>query len=362
MKNAVTLLEAAEINPPLPFSEVSKGYTQFYENDVLLAKITPCMENGKAAMVNGLSSLVGCGSTEYHVLRAREGTWPRYLFHSVWNEPFRKLAARNMTGSAGQKRVPRSFLESHKIPLPSLAEQKRIAAILDKADAIRRKLQQSLRLYDDFLRSTFLDMFGDPVTNPKGWPIATIRDLLTETAYGTSKKASESEGKFPCLRMNNITYSGGWDFKSLKYVDLDKHEQSKNLVHAGQLLFNRTNSKELVGKTAVYRRKEPMAFAGYLVRGIANEENDTEYISAFLNLPHGKAILQGMCKNIIGMANINAEEFKSIRIAKPPLKLQRQFAKIVISTEQKKESLLNFLKEAETLFSSLQQQAFRGEL
>ena len=282
-----------------------------------------------------------------------------YLIHFLRSHES-KIASlgRGSTFSA----ITRGDLEDIEIPLPPLAEQKRIAAILDKTDAIRRKLQQSLRLSDDFLRSVFLDMFGDPVTNPQGWPIVTIRDLLVATAYGTSKKASEAEGEFPCLRMNNITYSGGWNFASLKYVDLDKNEQSKNLIHAGQLLFNRTNSKELVGKTAVYRRKEPMAFAGYLVRGIANDESDTEYISAFLNLPHGKAILKGMCKNIIGMANINAEEFKSIKIPKPPVALQRRFAKIVHSTEQKKKTLGKFLAESETLFSSFQQRAFRGEL
>ena len=292
-----------------------------------------------------------------HVLRPRKYVDIRFLHRVLENYDVTPW----ITGSTRAK-LTKGAAAKIEIPLPPLAEQKRIAAILDKADAIRRKLQQSLRLSDDFLRSVFLNMFGDPVANPKGWPTVTIRDLLVATAYGTSKKASEAEGQFPCLRMNNITYSGGWNFTSLKYVDLDKNEQSKNLVHAGQLLFNRTNSKELVGKTAVYRRKEPMAFAGYLVRGTANDESDTEYISAFLNLPHGKAILQGMCKNIIGMANINAEEFKSIRIAKPPVTLQKRFAKIVISTEQKKETLQKFLTESESLFSSLQQRAFRGEL
>lgn len=283
----------------------------------------------------------------------------RYLIHFIRSIETRiALLGRGSTFSA----ITRGDLEDIEIPLPPLAEQKRIAAILDKADAIRRKLQQSLRLSDDFLRSVFLDMFGDPVTNPKGWPIVQIGDLLDSTSYGTSKKASETTGAFACLRMNNITYSGGWDFTSLKYVDLDSKEQKKNLVHSGELLFNRTNSKELVGKTAVYRRKEPMAFAGYLVRGIANSHADAEYISAYLNLPHGKAILQGMCKNIIGMANINAEEFKSIRIQKPPVALQKKFAAIVHSTEEKKETLKKFLTESETLFSSLQQRAFRGEL
>ena len=295
------------------------------------------------------------------VVRPGKSTDSHYLANYFKTAKYRAIIS-GLAAGANINNLRNEHIDNLEIPLPSLAEQKRIAAILDKADAIRRKLQQSLRLSDDFLRSVFLDMFGDPVTNPNGWPIVQIGDLLDSTSYGTSKKASETTGAFACLRMNNINYSGGWDFTSLKYVDLDSKEQKKNLVHSGQLLFNRTNSKELVGKTAVYRRKEPMAFAGYLVRGIANSHADAEYISAYLNLPHGKAILRGMCKNIIGMANINAEEFKSIRIQKPPVALQKKFAAIVHSTEEKKETLKKFLTESETLFSSLQQRAFRGEL
>ena len=162
--------------------------------------------------------------------------------------------------------------------------------------------------------------------------------------------------------MNNITYAGGWDFRSLKYVDLKPKEVSKNTVHRGQILFNRTNSKELVGKTAVYRRDEPMAFAGYLVRGITNAEADAEYISAFLNLPQGKAILQGMCKSIVGMANINAQEFKSISLPKPPIALQQRFAAVVKSVEHQKAAQRGHLTELDALFAALQHRAFRGEL
>lgn len=329
------------------------------KGDVLVSTVRPNL-NGVARVPDELDQATA--STGFCVLRPRTNQLDgAYLFQWVKSPAFVADMVKRATGASYPAVSDRIIFES-KIPLPPLAEQKRIAAILDKADAIRRKLQQSLRLSDDFLRSVFLDMFGDPVTNPKGWPVVQICDLLESTSYGTSKKANETTGAFPCLRMNNITYSGGWDFTSLKYVDLDSKEQKKNLVHSGQLLFNRTNSKELVGKTAVYRRKEPMAFAGYLVRGIANSQADTEYIAAYLNLPHGKAVLQGMCKNIIGMANINAEEFKSIRIHKPTIALQKQYAAIVHATEQKKDPLNNFLTESETLFSSLQQRAFRGEL
>jgi type I restriction enzyme S subunit len=278
----------------------------------------------------------------------------RYLWH--WLEEVR-LELLSKGRGATFLQVNRKDIRELQIPLPPLAEQKRIAAILDAADALRAKRREALAQLDALLQSTFLNLFGDPVTNPMGWPMVTIGDLLSSTAYGTSKKAHEEESGFPCLRMNNITYAGGWDFSSLKYVDLEPKEVSKNTVHKGQILFNRTNSK-----TAVYRRDEPMAFAGYLVRGITNAEADSEYIAAFLNLPQGKTILQGMCKSIVGMANINAQEFKSIPLPKPPLPIQQKFAAIVESVERQKAAQRAHLAELDALFAALQHRAFRGEL
>ena len=226
------------------------------------------------------------------------------------------------------KEVTKEIMEGVTIPLPPLNEQKRIAAILDKADAIRRKRQEAINLSDQFLRSVFLDMFGDPVTNPKGWEAGTIRDLVSEVKYGTSAKAS-SEGRYEILRMNNITYSGQLDLSDMKYIDLDGHDEAKYLARKGDLLFNRTNSKELVGKTAVYSFDEPRAIAGYLIRVRPNELANAEYIAAYLNSGHGKKILQHMCKSIVGMANINAQELQDIEILKPPVAVQNKFARIV---------------------------------
>ena len=286
----------------------------------------------------------------------------QYLMRFLTSEQTQQKLLNIAGAGATREAITKSEIEKFSIPLPPLAEQKRIAAILDAADALRTKRREALAQLDALLQSTFLTLFGDPVENPMGWPMVTIGDLLSSTAYGTSKKAHEEESGFPCLRMNNITYAGGWDFSSLKYVELEPKEVSKNTVHKGQILFNRTNSKELVGKTAVYRRDEPMAFAGYLVRGITNAEADAEYIAAFLNLPQGKTILQGMCKSIVGMANINAQEFKSIRLPRPPLPLQQKFAAIVESVERQKAAQRAHLGELDALFAALQHRAFRGEL
>ncbi|HBK0937547.1 TPA: restriction endonuclease subunit S [Escherichia coli] len=216
-------------------------------------------------------------------------------------------------------------IQDIKIRLPSLKEQKRIAAILDKADAIRQKREQAIKLADDFLRAKFLEMFGTPANNIHRFPKGTIRDLVDSVNYGTSAKASIDSGEYPILRMGNITYQGRWDFTDLKYLDLSVKEKDKYLVKEGDLLFNCTNSKELVGKTAVYEEDRPMAFAGYLIRVRPNSIGNNYYISGYLNSIHGKITLMNMCKSIVGMANINAQELQNIEILIPPKHLQDEY-------------------------------------
>ncbi|GCN00219.1 restriction endonuclease subunit S [Escherichia coli] len=216
-------------------------------------------------------------------------------------------------------------IQDIKIRLPSLKEQKRIATILDKADAIRQKREQAIKLADDFLRAKFLEMFGTPANNIHRFPKGTIRDLVDSVNYGTSAKASIDSGEYPILRMGNITYQGRWDFTDLKYLDLSVKEKDKYLVKEGDLLFNRTNSKELVGKTAVYEEDRPMAFAGYLIRVRPNSIGNNYYISGCLNSIHGKITLMNMCKSIVGMANINAQELQNIEILIPPKHLQDEY-------------------------------------
>lgn len=281
----------------------------------------------------------------------------RYLYYFFKSRGFDDV----ISGSA-QPQITRQGLTKIEIPLPPLTEQKRIAAILDKADALRRKRQQAIDLADQFLRSVFLDMFGDPATNPKKFPVGTIRDMVESANYGTSAKASETIGEYPVLRMGNITYQGGWDFTDLKYIDLTEKDLPKYLVYQGDLLFNRTNSRELVGKTAVYDQSEPMAFAGYLVRMRTNEKGNTHYISGYLNSAHGKSVLVGMCKSIVGMANINAQELQNIKILIPPVELQHQYKQIVTALKERMVKHHSSLNELNDLFASLSQSAFAGKL
>jgi type I restriction enzyme S subunit len=162
--------------------------------------------------------------------------------------------------------------------------------------------------------------------------------------------------------MGNLTYGGELDVTDLKYVHLEGSEIEKYTARKSDILFNRTNSKELVGKTAVFDESQPYAIAGYLVRARTNKKANPYYISSYLNSAHGKKILFNMCKNIVGMANINAQELQDIKIIIPPIELQNQYSERLHLIRGHKMAHQKALSGLETLFSSLQHRAFRGEL
>lgn len=280
----------------------------------------------------------------------------RYLYHFLRSVDFYGLASATTVPA-----LRKSELERLAVPLPPLPEQRRISEILDKADALRAKRRAALAQLDTLAQSIFLDMFGDPATNPKGWPVRTIGDLLESASYGTSQKA-EVTGQFPVLRMNNITRTGEMDFAELKYMDLKEDQRERYLVRTGDVLFNRTNSAELVGKTAIYREANPMAYAGYLIRLRVNRNYEAEYLAAFLNTVYSKRVLRSMCRSIIGMANINATELQALRIPVPPHSVQNEFAGCITAVEKLKATHRISLVEQDNLFTTLQQRAFRGDL
>ncbi len=282
----------------------------------------------------------------------------RYVFHALSSQ-FLSLVARGVGGA--QPNISQGIIKDLILPLPPLPEQRRIAEVLDRAEALRAKRRAALAQLDDLTQAIFLDLFGDPVTNPKGWPLRKIRDLLESASYGTSEK-SGATGEFPVLRMNNITRTGGMDLSDLKFMDVPPAQRERYLVRVGDVLFNRTNSAELVGKTAIVREVKPMAYAGYLVRLRVSNDNSPEYLSSFLNTGYAKRMLRGMCKSIIGMANINATEVQAMSIPQPPLALQQDFARRIAAVEKLKAAHRPSLAELDALFSALQHRAFRGEL
>lgn len=319
-----------------PFSEVSKGYTNFETGDVLFAKITPCMQNGKSAIFDDETSPIGFGSTEFYVIRAGERILSRFIYHLVRQEAFREKARANFTGTAGQQRVPKDFLENYYVSLPPLDEQQRIVDILDRAASIQRLRQAADEKLKQIIPALFVDMFGDPATNPKGWPMTTVGELIESADYGSSSKAHDEATGLPMLRMGNVTMDGSLDLRNLKYVELDPTEQAKFTLNKGDILFNRTNSKELVGKTGIWDGSCEAVYASYFIRLRTKPDlMAPEVLWAFMNSKHTKGILFGMARGAIGQSNINSKELKAIRLFAPPIALQQRFSQLYYDLKAK---------------------------
>lgn len=157
-----------------------------------------------------------------------------------------------------------------------------------------------------------------------GFTLGTIGDVVRDVHYGTSAKASD-DGEYTYVRMNNITYDGKLDLSDTKRITMPATDAESFLVRQGDVLFNRTNSRDLVGKTCVFDRPEPMIIAGYIIRLRMNGLVLPEYLSLFMNTRYAKKLLLGMAKGAVGQANINAKELQDIAIVIPPLDIQRDF-------------------------------------
>ncbi|WP_279059864.1 restriction endonuclease subunit S [Bilophila wadsworthia] len=189
-------------------------------------------------------------------MRPKEYVLPSYLFNFCKSDLFINEISQQATG-ASYPAVTSRIIKNCQIPLPSLSEQKRIADILDKATELIALRKQQLEKLDLLVKSRFIEMFGTFPLNEKKWKTGNIREVISEARYGSSRPAVDG-GRYPYLRMNNITYSGELDLTDIKYIDIPDNELVRCAVSRGDVLFNRTNSKELVGKTCVYDRDEMM--------------------------------------------------------------------------------------------------------
>ena len=226
-------------------------------------------------------------------------------------------------------------LEKALIRIPEMCKQIEIASKITKVDELIGFHKQQLNVLDTLIKSRFIEMFGDPKRNPRKWDMVTIGDIATDVRYGTSRPATEG-GKYPYLRMNNLTYEGYLDLTDLKHIDIPDNEVEKCVVRNGDVLFNRTNSVELVGKTCVYNLDSDMIIAGYIIRVRIDDRVLPVILSSYLNSTVMKEQLRSMAKGAVNQANINAQELRSIPIYLPPITLQHEFATFVEQVDKSK--------------------------
>ena len=276
-----------------------------------------------------------------------------YLLHALdWN----KRANKAVKGRTVNKKI----ISQTQVNIPDYQTQLRIVKIMDSTRK-RVKIQKDiLSKLDTLIKARFVEMFGNYPNNEKSWPVGKIKDLVLDVRYGTSKKATDgTSGKYPYLRMNNITYDGNLNLSDLKTIDLPLEDLEKYTVQKGDLLFNRTNSRDLVGKTCVYDLDKTMVLAGFIIRvRLDTTVANPVFVSKFLNTGYSKLLLRTICKNASGQSNINAKEMQNIKIYVPPISLQNEFANFVQQVDKSKVAVQKSLEETQTLFDSLMQKYF----
>jgi len=351
-----------------PVGDLLSGFTYFQTGDVLVAKITPCFENGKIVEAR-LTTKHGFGTTEFHVIRAHSKRLDsKYLTHFL-RQPFVRLEGqRRMTGSAGQRRVPRDFLKELDIPLPPVEEQRRIAAILDRADALRKKRSLALQKLDSLTQSIFLDMFGEPRTNPKGWPIGTIEDLVSDPKrhvrcgpFGTQLKAAEITTEGVPLFGIETAVRNEFNPNVKKFVTSEKSRDLRAFDAAsGDVLVTRMGT---IGKACVVPEDFPASRFSYHLFRIRPDPQ--KCLSEFLAATISKSgiflrQLQDKAHGAI-MDGLSTQDLRSVRFPIPTIGMQSEFVRRVRAIDEMKRRS-GSEPGVDDLFASLQQLAFRGEL
>lgn len=336
-------------------------------NDVIVSTVRP---NLNTVAVISQSEASGIASTGFCVLRANpEYLFHRYLFHWIASTATVEYLVSVATG-ASYPAVSDRIIKGMPFSPPSLTEQKRIAAILDKADSIRRKRQQAIKLADEFLRTVFLEMFGDPVTNPKKWEVKTVSDCLIEKTiidiqdgnHGNvhPKVMDFTDEGFPFITAN-VVRKGKIIFNKCYYLDERWLKKLRiGFAKPGDVLISHKGS---LGFTAVLDE----TYSTYIFSPqttyyrLNSDYIDPEYLKGYFDSNSFQALFQkeGIQST---RAYLGITRQKTLPILLPPIEIQRNFNILVKIFNKRITQLENSEKIASSLFNSLSQKAFSGEL
>jgi type I restriction enzyme S subunit len=310
---------------------------------------------GKFAVVETLNE--GAIASSLVIIRPSDKVDRRYLAAYLGSDLCQHMIEIFKNGLA-QPNLSVKNLKLFEIPLPPLGEQKRIAAILDKADALRAKRRAALAKLDTLLQATFLDMFGDPVTNPMGWKVMQLGDIVKNLRYGTSTPPEYSDDGFPFIRATNIK-NGTVVENDLRFISKAAAARiGKCKIKMGDLIIVRSGVNS--GDCALIPEKYNDAYAGYDI--IFELPFDwAVFANHFINSPQGQHVIKPMTRRA-GQPHLNAKQVKSIKLLKPPLANVQIFREAWEEIETMKRRHRDSLIILENLFNALQQRAFKGEL
>lgn len=282
---------------------------------------------------------------------------PDYLYY--WLRANKKYL-QSLGNGATFKEVSKTTVEEVRLPLPCLSEQRRIAAILDKADALRAKRREAIAKLDQLLQSVFLDMFGDPITNPKGWPEARLDAVCSKIIDCPHSTPNWSESGVVCLRTSNLG-KGDWNWADTRYVTEREYVErsQRGEIEPGDVVLSREGT---IGVLAVVGVGMRLCMGQRLVQLRANVQKATPHF--LMNLLLHDLAPERISRLMAGSTSrhLNVKELKGLPVNIPPLSQQQQFSAISEKIQQQKRTLERHCTQSDNLFASLQHRAFSGTL
>lgn len=320
-----------------------------------------------------------CYQNHLHRLRPiNDEAFP--LFYMYWMQAAMLILGLYI-GTGNKTTIPnlsRGRLAEYLLPLPSLSEQRKIAFVLSVVQEAKQKTENVIAALKELKKSMMKHLFTyGPVSIeeapkvplketeigaiPTHWSIAPIEKMITLSQYGLSVRGNQ-KGKHPILRMNAIQ-DGRLDLSDLQYVDIDNVTYEKFKLNKGDVLFNRTNSYELVGKAALVETDSPMVFASYLVRVVPDDDQLLpEFLNYFLNWQPTQNRLKMLASRGVSQSNINATKLKGFPISLPQLPEQREISNILSAIDKKIDAEKTKKKALEAVFKTLLSLLMTGKL
>ncbi|MCK4505361.1 MAG: restriction endonuclease subunit S [Candidatus Aegiribacteria sp.] len=344
----------------LPIIDQGSDYIGGYTNNLQTRSSVklPCILFGDhTRLFKYVDKPFAIGADGVKVLEVRKDIHPRYAYYFL-----NRVRLPDNTGYSRHYKYLKRTTFCHL----SFEEQRRIATILDKADAVRRKRQESIRLTEEFLKSVFLDMFGDPVTNPKGWKIIPLGQVIEKIESGWSPKCDTrlaDEGEWGVLKLGAVT--SGYYIDGENKALLSKTTPRRTLeVLPGDLLFSRKNTYELVGATAyVYATRRMLMISDLIFRLKLSDNLNVKYLWQVLSNKTTRQKIRRLASGTAGsMPNVSKSRLRTLLVPVPPLHLQEAYSEIVEKNNSIQSKYLHRSDGSDNLFNSLVQRAFKGEL
>ena len=331
---------------------------RFTERQVLFGKLRPYL--AKVARPR----FAGICSTDILPIEPGDRLDRDYLAHYLLQPAMVARATSRSTGANLPRLAPRE-LATFPVLLPPLAEQRRIAAVLDRADTVRAARRTSLTQLDELVRAVFHESFGSPGGNPHGWPVRRLGGMLARGPQnGLYKPASAYGSGTPIVRIDAFYDGVITGLGRLRRLAVTGEEIQRYGLSAGDLLINRVNSPEYLGKAAlVPELAEPTVFESNMMRlAVDPAVLHPVFLGQMLRTAHVKAQIRVAAKDAVNQSSINQGDVRALAVPVPPIEAQERFAAVVRAVERQAAAHRRHLSEVEELFEALRGRAFRGGL